>query len=157
MMDKNEIFLNEIVLPSNWEIMESRINDAGKTGLDQRFKIIEEIIEFYEAKRLFELTPKEDPSLEDRLNAMSFELADVVISSCTLLRILGVKYIMNHFLAITDLPMYWIRQVSEGFPQYVIWNAFDYAEKNGINLEEAITEKLEYNKTRTDWPKTGVK
>lgn len=152
MSDVNEVFVNTVVLPTNWEIMEERINHENINDLDQRYKIIEEIVEFHQATKAYETmgTP-------EQLKAMAFELADIVIAICTCLSILGIKYISNHFLAHSDMPMSWIRQVSEGFPQYVLWNAFDLAKDEGINLEETILEKLEYNKTRTDWPKIGEK
>lgn len=157
MSDASEIFVNTVVLPTNWKIMEERISHEGFNYLDQRYKIIEEIVEFHQAMKAHEMTEISDSLRSERFKAVAFELADIVISICTFLSILGIKYVSNHFLGQTDFPMSWIRQVSEGYPQYVLWNAFDLAKDKGINLEETILEKLEYNKTRTDWPKTGVR
>lgn len=139
-----ESFINDFVIPENWSILSARFPVELFTPKEQRLKIIVEIIEFHEA-----LTACKElvPSNFDDVVA---ELADIVISTCTMLRILDRKY-RQYTDAFEADPEQWILLVTGRRFDKLITIIQEYAELHAINLEKAIREKIEYNRTRSDW------
>lgn len=138
-------FINSTVIPENWKILSSRFDISKQTYEKQRMKIIGEIVEFYEAM----LKYAEDPTLEN-LREANLELADIVISACTLLHIRET----NHFDYETPFnydPESWIQLVIQRRPSELIVMCEEYAKQAGISLEKDILRKLEINRTRSDW------
>lgn len=139
-----ESFINDFVIPENWSILSSRFDMSIQTPALQRLKIIGEIIEFHEALTAYkeEVPPNYD-------NVVS-ELADIVISTCTMLRILDRKY-RQYTEAFEADPEQWILLVTGRRFDKLITNILEYSEQASIDLEAAIKQKIEYNRTRPDW------
>ena len=139
-----ESFINDFVIPENWKILSARFPVELFTREDQRLKIIGEIIEFHEALTVYkELVP-------ENYDDVIAELADIVISTCTMLRILerGYRWYNESF---SVSPEAWICLVLGRNFDRLISTAKEYSELHGIDLEEAIRKKIEYNRTRPDW------
>lgn len=138
--------LNKIVIPCNWDLMKTIMQKYTKK--DQKIKIIEEIVEFYVEHRDYQESPCEEVNVR-----RSFELADVVLSCCTMLKVKGINEIndVNGKIRCGTSPIDWIGHVVAGGDENIIHRAFEYAEQNDIDLIDAVQRKLEYNKTRKDW------
>lgn len=144
--------LNTEVIPENWNLMKMRL-PSGWTKRDQKIKVIEEIVEFYQEKRRYEGMQDDDFRKATVLDSVKFELADVVLASCTLLVIRGrdtIETVPNTVRCGTS-PMEWIAHVAAGGTEGVIYRAFEIAGIEGYDLIEAMREKIDYNKTREDW------
>lgn len=138
-------FINSTVIPENWKILSSRFDMSKQTYEKQRMKVIGEIVEFYEAMQKY----GEDPTLEN-LREANLELADIVISTCTLLHICGMHY-QEFAIVYRDDSEYWIQLVISRRANDLIAMCEEYAIQAGSNLEKDILRKLEINRTRSDW------
>jgi hypothetical protein len=126
---------------------------SGWTKRDQKVKVIEEIVEFYQEKRRYEGMSGSDWKKIAVLESVKFELADVVLASCTLLVIRGRTSVTKdpNTVRCGVSPMDWIAHVAAGGTEAVIYRAFEIAEKEGYDLITAMRDKIDYNKTREDW------
>jgi hypothetical protein len=140
-----ESFINDFVIPENWSILSSRFNVESWTPAMQRMKIIGEIIEFYEALEHYK-TVRSPLGFSYVID----ELADIVISTCTLIKILDRKY-CQYTEAYEQNPEQWILLVTSQRNDKLITNIEEYSRLVSIDLEGAIRRKLAYNRTRTDW------
>lgn len=144
--------LNSEIIPENWKLMKLRLPSRW-TKRDQKIKVIEEIVEFYQEKRRYDRISDDDWKKIAVLESVKFELADIVLASCTLLLIRG-----RETISCTDAdihcgtsPMDWIAHVAAGGTENVIHRAFELADKEGYDLLTAIRDKIDYNKVREDW------
>lgn len=142
-----ELFINDFVIPENWSILSSRFDVSTWTSSNQRLKIIGEIVEFHEALELYKTIPTPLGFLD-----VIDELADIIISCCTLIRLQGSDrrfqpILINH----EDDPLEWVHMVYSRDTNLVISSVACYGRKIGINVEEAISRKLVYNMQRKDW------
>lgn len=140
-----ETFINDFVIPENWSILSARFGVTNWTLANQRLKIIAEIIEFHEA-----LVEYNELCNQLIFSDVISELADIVISTCTLFRMLDRKY-RQYTEAFTDSPEEWINLVLGRRFDKLVSNCEEYASTLSIDLETAIRRKIEYNRTRPDW------
>lgn len=140
-----ESFINDFVIPENWSILSARFAMENQTPAEQRLKIIGEIIEFHEAVELYKTVPT-----PLGLSDVIAELADVVISTCTLIKILDRKY-RQYTEAYEQHAEQWILLVTGRRYDKLITNIAEYVSLVSIDLEGAIRRKLAYNRTRPDW------
>lgn len=145
MLSTFEPFINDFVIPENWSILSARFDVSIWTPANQRLKIIGEIIEFHEAMELYKTVPT-PLGFSDVID----ELADIVISTCTIIKILDRKY-RQYTEAYEQDPEQWILLVTGRRYDKLITNIKEYSRFVSIDLEGAIRRKLAYNRTRKDW------
>jgi NTP pyrophosphatase (non-canonical NTP hydrolase) len=114
---------------------------------DERMKIIGEILEFY--NELQQYRKVASPRIYEKL---CIELADIVISTCTMLKMQDRSY-RQYPESYEQDPEEWIKLVLGRRFDKLITNAEEYARMFSIDIESAISRKLAYNRTRKDWIK----
>ncbi len=142
---KFERFINKEVIPLHWEIVSSRIDFSEVTMKAQRMRIIDEIIEYFDAREAYE----KNHTVEN-YKAMSFEYADIALAICTLLKLQGRTYKALTVVGTAD-PEDLIKKVLQRATDDVLTLLYDQSCILGIDLIQSMIEKMEFNKTRKDW------
>jgi hypothetical protein len=145
MTNRFESFINDTVISENWSIISSRFDVSKFTVYIQRNKIIGEINEFYEARENY----KENQS-DKNYRHMVEELSDICIACCTFLKLQNEKYEYQELKQSFEIED-WIHLVVNHDINSIITAIKKYANYFYIDLCSAILQKVEYNRTRSDW------
>lgn len=145
MQQSIESFINEEVIPRNWEVLSSRFDTTKFSVFAQRMKIIGEILEFYEAIADYRQT-RSQHSFAIALD----ELADICIASCTLIRLQDRKYLQKT-VPLRSSEEEWIRLVINRRIDVLLSTVLEYAGMFSVDIRQIILRKIEYNMIRTDW------
>ena len=162
-------YINRNALPEAGALYLRRLARGSLTEDRQRMKIIQELIELYDAYDLIGCEQMTDKILQrirdgddsavielyDRMlkDTRRAEIADVVIASLTLKTLLAERpYSKTERAAPGRTFIEMIRSVSEGCSadSMISW-AVQFSNTHGIQLEEQIRIKLYYNGIRKDW------